>query len=183
MAKINKFVSREINLLPPDLGANASVLKLLNLAKKAAVVIGLMFFIFGTLFIGYIVFLRIQIQTSAKKAESLKSSITALKGTEQSLYLLKERIGKIKSLLVKETDEQPLTSSSNILLNHPGVTLTQVVASLGKINISAGSQKTGDLNNFFENILSNNNYKSIKLMSFSYNPKSGYLFSLELNLK
>ncbi len=183
MAKINKFVSREINLLPPDLGANASVLKLVNLAKKAAVAIGLMFFIFGTLFIGYIVFLRIQIRASTKRAEGLKNSITALKGTEQSLYLLKERIGKIKSLLAKETYEQSLTSSGNILLNHPGVTLTQVAASIGKINISAGSQSSNDLNNFFENILSNDNYKSIKLMSFSYNPKSGYLFNLELNLK
>ncbi len=173
----------KINLLPPDLGPNASVLKLLNLAKKAAVVIGLAFFIFGALFIGCIVFLRVQIQASAKRAEGLKSSITALKGTEQTLYLLKERTGKIKELLAKEIQEQPLTGSSSILLNYPGVTLTQVTASLGKINISAGSQKTGDLNSFFENILSDNNYKSIKLVSFSYNPKTGYLFSLELNLK
>lgn len=173
----------KINLLPPDLGANASVLGLLNLAKKAAVVIGLMFFIFGTLFVGYIVFLRIQIQSSAKRAEGLKTSITALKRTEQSLYLLKERIGKIKPLLAKETQEDPLASSSSVLINHPGVTLSQVVASPGKINISAGSQKTGDLNSFFENILSDNNYQNIKLMTFSYNPKTGYLFSLELNLK
>lgn len=173
----------KINLLPSDLGANASVLRLLSLAKKAAVVIGLMFFIFGTLFVGYIVFLRIQIQASAKRAEGLKNSITALKGTEQSLYLLKERVDKIKNLLAKETQEEPLTSSSSILMSHPGVTLTQVTTSLGKISISAGSQKTGDLNNFFENILSDNNYKSIKLMSFSYNPVAGYIFSLELNLK
>lgn len=183
MAKINKFVSREINLLPPDLGANALILRLLNLAKKAAVVIGLTFFIFGTLFVGYIVFLRIQIQASAKRAEGLKSSITALKSTEQSLYLLRERVDKIKNLLVKKTQAEPLTASGSVLINHPGATLIQATSSLGKINIAAGSQKTGDLITFFESVISNNNYQSIKLMSFSYNPKTGYLFNLELNLK
>jgi len=183
MAKINKFVSREINLLPPDLGPNASVLRLLNLAKKAAVAIGLMFFIFGTLFVGYIVFLRIQIQASVKRAEGLKNSITALESTEQSLYLLKERIGKIKSLLAKEAQEDPLASSSSVLINHPGVTLAQLTTSPGKINISAGSQKTGDLNSFFEKLIPDDNYKNIKLTSFSFSPETGYSFGLEFDLK
>ncbi|PIP57359.1 hypothetical protein COX03_03615 [Candidatus Woesebacteria bacterium CG22_combo_CG10-13_8_21_14_all_39_10] len=173
----------KINLLPPDLGPNASVLKFLNLAKKIAVIIGSAFFVFGLLLIGYIVFLRIQIQASAKRSEGLKNSITALKSTEQSLYLLKERTGKIKELLAKETQEDSLAGSSSVLINHPGVTLTQVTASPGKINISAGSQKTGDLNSFFENILSDNNYQNIKLTSFMFNPKTGYIFGLELNLK
>ena len=173
----------KINLLPPDLGPNASVLKFLNLAKKIAVIIGSAFFVFGLLLIGYILFLRIEIQASVKRSEGLKSSITALKSTEQSLYLLKERVGKIKSLLAKETQGGSPASSGNILLNHPGVSLTQVVTSPGKINISAGSQKTGDLNSFFESILSDDNYENIKLTSFMFNPKTGYIFSLELNLK
>lgn len=173
----------KINLLPPDLGPNASVLKFLNLAKKIAVVIGSLFFVFGLLLIGYIVFLRIQIQSSAKRSEGIKSSITALKSTEQSLYLLKERLGKIKSLLSKETYEESLAASGDILLNHPGVSLTQVVTSQGKINISASCQSTSYLNSFFESIISNDNYKNIKLISFSYSPNMGYIFSLELNLK
>lgn len=173
----------KINLLPPDLGPNASVLKLVNLAKKAAVAIGLMFFIFGTLFIGYIVFLRLQIQSSAKRSEGMKSSITALKSTEQSLYLLKERLGKIKSLFSKETQGGSPAPSNDILLNHPGVSLTQVVTSEGKIDISAGCQSTSCLNSFFESILSNDNYKSIKLTSFSYSPNMGYIFSLDISPK
>ena len=173
----------KINLLPPDLGPSASVLKFLNLAKKITVVIGLTFFIFGSLLVGYIVFLRIEIKASVKRTEELKSSITNLKLTEQSLYLLKERVGKIKSLLAQKTQEQSLTSSSGILLNHPGVTLIQATVSQDKISISADSQKIADLNSFFESILPDNNYKNIGLTSFSYNPKTGYIFSLELYMK
>lgn len=173
----------KINLLPPDLGPNASVLRLLNLAKKAAIVISIMFFIFGTLLIGYILFLRIEIQASAKRTEGLKSSITALKGTEQGLYLLKERVDKIKNLLISQTQEQSLTSSGGILLNHPGINLTQVLTSTDKITIFASSLSSNDLNNFFESILSDNNYKNISLASFLFNPKTGYIFSLDLNLK
>lgn len=173
----------KINLLPPDLGPNAAVLKFLNLAKKITVVIGIIFFVFGLLLIGYIVFLRIQIQTSVKRAEGLKNSITALKSTEQRLYLLKERVGKIKSLLAKETRDESLTGSSGVLANHPGVNLTQVVTSQGKISLSGGCQNTGYLSSFFESILADNTYKNIKLLSFMFNPQAGYLFSLELSLK
>ncbi len=173
----------KINLLPPDLGPNAAVLKFLNLAKKVAVVIGIIFFVFGLLLIGYIVFLRIQIQASVKRAEGLKNSITALKSTEQRLYLLKERAGKIKSLLAKETKEDPLTGSSGVLANHPGVNLTQVLTSQGKVSLSGSCQSTGYLSDFFESILADNAYKDIKLLSLVFNPEAGYLFSLELSLK
>ena len=173
----------KINLLPPDLGPSASVLKFLNLAKKIAVVFGLTFFIIGTLLVGYIVFLRIQIQASDKRAEGLKNTISNLKSTEQSLYLLKERTGKIKELLAEKTQEQALTGSSSILLNHPGITLTEVVTSPEQISISAISQNASSLNGFFESVLSDNNYKNIKLISFSYDPELGYVFNIDLNLK
>lgn len=173
----------KINLLPPDLGSSASVLKFLNLVKKIIVVIGLAFFIFGTLLVGYIVFLRIEIQASDKQSEGLKNSISNLKSTEQSLYLLKERTGKIKELLAKKTQEQALTGSSSLLLNHPGIILTEVVTSPEQISISAVSQNTNSLNGFFESVLSDNSYKNIKLVSFSYDPKLGYVFTIDLNLK
>lgn len=173
----------KINLLPPDLGPNASVLRLLNYIKKAAVVVSIAFFIFGTLIVGYILFLRMELQASVKRSEAFKSSITNLKSTEQSLYLLKERVEGIKKLFNKETQSDPLASSGSILLNHPGIALTQVSTSLNKIEISGSSQSTNDINNFFETIISNDSYKNIKLASFLFNPKTGYIFSLELNLK
>lgn len=173
----------KINLLPPDLGPNASVLKFLNLAKKITVVIGLTFFVLGIFLIGYIFFLRMELQTSIKKSEGFKSSIMNLKSTEQSLYFLKERVGKIKGLLAKETQGEALAGSGEMFLNHPGVTLTQAATSQGKVSISGSSQNTSGLNTFFESLFADNNYKNINLASFSFNPKTGYVFSLEIDLK
>ena len=153
------------------------------MAKKIAAVVGIIFFVFGLLLIGYIVFLRMQIRASAKRAEGLKSSITALKSTEQRLYLLKERTGKIKSLLAKETGEESLTGSAGVLASHPGISLTRMMTSQGKISLSGSCQSTGYLSGFFESLLADNTYQNIKLMSFMFNPGTGYIFSLELSLK
>lgn len=173
----------KINLLPPDLGPNASVLKFLNAVKKAATVFSLIFFIFGVLLVGYILFLRIELKSSAQTTEGLKDAISNLKSTEQSLYLLKERTDKIGKLLASEIQESPLGNLSDVLLSETGVKLTQILVSPGKISVSAGSQDITSLGRFFESIISDENYKNIKLMSFSYNPKTGYAFSLDLNLK
>ena len=173
----------KINLLPPDLGPNAAVLKLLNLVKKVAVIISITFFIIGTSLTGYILLLRTELQASVKRLTGLKNSIESLKSTEQSLYLLKERVGNIKKLLIKETQLEPLVSSENLLLDHPGINLTKTSTSQGKFIISGSSQNTNDLSSFFESIITDDNYKSIKLDSLIFNPKAGYIFSLELNLK
>lgn len=173
----------KINLLPPDLGPNASVLKFLSLAQKIAVLIGITFFIGGTLLAGYIVFLRMEITASEKSSQAFKSSITALTTTEQKLFLLKERVGNIKKLLAKQTQGEPLANSRELLLNHQGVILTKVSTSLGKLTISGSSPNTSSLGDFFESIFADNNFKNVKLTSFLFNPKSGYLFSLDLNLK
>ncbi|OFZ52123.1 MAG: hypothetical protein A2417_03350 [Bdellovibrionales bacterium RIFOXYC1_FULL_37_79] len=106
-----------------------------------------------------------------------------MKSTEQSLYLLKERIGNIKKLLGSKTKINPLSDSNSLFLNHPGITLTQVVTSLDKITVSGNSQSTSSINSFFENIISNNLYPNIKLTSFLFSPKAGYLFNLDINLK
>lgn len=173
----------KINLLPPDLGPNASVLKFLNLIKKLAVVFSVVFIVFGILLAGYIVFLRIQIQSAVKRSDGYKSAITNLKSTEQSLYLLKERIGNIKKLLSSKSKTSSLSDLMSDLLNYSGITLTQVTTSLDKITVSGNSLSASAINGFFEKIIANNLYPNIKLTSFLFSPKAGYLFSLDINLK
>ncbi len=173
----------KINLLPPDLGPNASVLKLLNLTKKISAIIGLVFIIFGILFAGYIFFLQTEIKSSIKRSDNLKSSITTLNKTEQGLYLLKDRVGKIKSLLTKETQDESLIGSKDLLLGSAGISFSKVETSQGKITISASSLTSGLLSDFFETVIADIDYKSINLTSFSFNSKTGYVFDLDINLK
>ena len=173
----------KINLLPSDLGPKASVLKLANLGKKLAVIISLIFLVFGILLIGYIIFLNIELKSSGTKQAGLKNSITSLQKTEQSLYLLKERIGKIKILFTKEPESSVFEGTNNTLFNAPGVTFTHIVASADKTTVSGNSQSTSGLSTFFASILASATYKSVKLTSFSFNPKLGYVFGMELTTK
>lgn len=173
----------KINLLPSDLGPNASVLKILSLIKKIAVVMSIVFFVFGTMVVGYTIFLRVQLTSSVKRSEGYKASITNLKSTEQSMYLLKERVQGIKKLLAKQIREYPLNASSGFLTNHSGVILTQVATSLDNITVSGSSSSSASIGDFFESMVLDNSYKGVKLTSFVFNPKSGYLFNLDINLK
>lgn len=173
----------KINLLPADLGPNASVLKLLNFAKKTTIIIGFTFIIFGILFAIYILFLQTEIKSSTKRSDGLKTSIVALSKTEQGLYLLKDRVSKIKNLLAKETQDESLSESKNLLLGSSGITFNKVETSQGKINISGSSLTSSSLNSFFETVVSDINFQSINLTSFSFNPKTGYMFEFDINLK
>lgn len=168
----------KINLLPTDLGPKASVLKLANLGKKLAVIISLSFLIFGLLLVGYILFLNLELKSSSGRETNLKNSITSLKSTEQSLYLLKERLNKIKTLLEKDTEGGAFETTKS--LSYPGITFTQIAVTGSKIEISASSQDSAAVGAFLNNILVNESYEDIKLTSFSLNPKLGYVFGLEL---
>lgn len=173
----------KINLLPADLGPKASVLKLANLGKKVAVIISLSFLIFGILLGGYIIFLNLELRNSNSKQTSLKTSISSLQSTEQSLYLLKERIGKIRLLLTKEPETSVFESTNNALFNISGINFTHILVSADKTTVSGNSQSTSALSTFFAGVLASETYKTAKLTTFSFNPKLGYVFGLELNTK
>ena len=173
----------KINLLPSDLGPKASILKLANLGKKVAVIISVSFLVFGILLVGYIVFLNVELRNSNNRQANLKNSITSLQATEQSLFLLKERIGKIRILMTKEPEDTVFGSTNSALFNVPGVTFTHILVSADKTTVAGNSQSTSGLSSFFAGVLASETYKTIKLTTFSFNPKLGYVFGLELNTK
>lgn len=173
-----------INLLPPDLGPKASVLRLAAVLKKTIVGALTLFCFFSVLTIAYIVFLDIRIKKVGTENEVLKKSIKSLEQTEQKLFLVKDRLGIIKSLSGGQEKEAGFGGFERILTEGmSGVSLVQINALPGKIEVSGGFSLSRALGSFLEGILVNPDYKTVDLTSFSYNPVSGYSFELEVSIK
>jgi Tfp pilus assembly protein PilN len=172
-----------INLLPKSLGPKGSILKLANFSQKAAVVMTAIFFIFGLFIGGYLFFLNREIKNSQSRQETLKATIKNLEQTEQKLFLLKDRIAKIKlfySLADSQTDFQDVGS---LLAGNPSVLATKVAVTPGKVTLNGMAQGSQTFGDFLGVLVLSPNYKSINLSSFSFSPEVGYSFGFDLTTK
>src|SRR3989344_5231428 len=104
-----------INLLPSQL-----VLK----GKDKVVVEGLKKFVFigfiiliaiSLLIAGYLVYLSLRIRSSVGNEEVLKSEINSLQQTEQGLFLIKDRISRIKAVYAKESVDGQIATLTDFI--------------------------------------------------------------------
>lgn len=172
-----------INLLPSDLGPKASAIRIAKLIKKFFVALISLFLIYAFFVIALIIVLKVQVASSNSRQEQLKTSILSLEKTEQSLFLLKDRIGKIKTVFASSSSENNLGGVGKILNNSSGVLMSDVKILPGKVNLTVMSVSAAPLGDFLEKIVTGNDYQTVKVKSLSFNPSSGYLVSLELTQK
>jgi len=170
-----------INLLPPDLGPKASVLRLSASLKKLTTLALVIFCVFGTATGVYIFWLNTRIKQVQASNEVLKTTLKSLAETEQGLFLVKDRLAKIKALTGQSDKQDPLVGFEQILgAVSPDVSLTEVKAASGELSLSGSCTSGEALGRFWQGILTNPEYKTVELENFSFNPKSGYLFELRI---
>jgi Tfp pilus assembly protein PilN len=168
----------EINLLPLDLSPARRIFKLADNLKRLSYVILGAFLLVGTLGVVYIVFLRIQINSSVNKQEQLIKSIAGLESTEQKLYLTKDRIKKIKPILSDTKKADTFGSMSAILLSLPGdVTPYSLEVDNNRSRFSVVSKSSIAMADFFNSLVINGGYKKLDLVSFIFTPDKGYLIT------
>lgn len=172
-----------INLLPKSLGPKGSILKLANFSKKAAVIVAAVFFVFGLLIGGYLFFLNREIKSSQGRQETLKATIKNLEQTEQKLFLLKDRIAKIKIFYNLEDSQTDLQSLGGLLAGSPSILVTKVTVIPGKITLDGTAQNSQAFGDFLGLLVLSPVYKTIDLLNFSFGPDVGYSFGFDLSTK
>jgi hypothetical protein len=170
-----------INLLPSDLGPKASVLKIAALVKKVETAALAIFCIFILLTVGYVYYLNAQLTKSNAKQAALQTSIKSLEQTEQKLFLVKDRLAKIRSVQADAgVDQEFADIGKNLIGNVGGVTFKRIDTAPGKAEIVGSAQTSAQLGTFLDLVLTNPLYKKVQLTAFSYIPASGYSFGLEV---
>jgi hypothetical protein len=172
-----------INLLPQDIKPKVSILKLSKKLKRF-ILFGFMFFVFlastvvGTLFI-----LSNNLKRSIARQVAAKTEIKNLEATEQKLFLIRDRLDKIKQITAVKTAQDQINILEDALnqtkaidgVDFSGAELQQTVA---KVSINAGSSIA--LSNFLYNLYGNEDYKRINLLALKYNVDLGYTVTLSI---
>lgn len=171
-----------INLLPKELTAKGSVIKISKTLKRASVV-GLSILIVAAVLITALFFLlSYQNRQTVSRQEELKQSIGVLEQTEQRLILVKDRLDKAELVLGADAatrSVEQLDDLNSILPEGVSLSAATIENGVSKITIFGNSSKV--VAEFFSKLLTSDIYSQIELESFAYNPLKGYSVEFKAN--
>lgn len=165
----------KLNLLPPKYGALGNVGKVLKATRALGVIAMALFFVFALAVSAFFIISTITINNLNSDVNSLKSQVTAQQTSEQQIVLVKDRIGKIKTVLATPDALKNLTAINTYISGLSGTTaLTDLSIDPLKVDMSLTFRTNADLTNFMTQISQDKNFGSIALTSFGFAAATGY---------
>jgi|SRR5581483_661824 len=169
----------EINLLPQDLSPARQGLRLAAFLKKVSYIILGIFLFAGTLGVIYVVYLRVQINFSVSRQQTLTKNISDLETTEQKLFLTKDRTSKLKTILADTKKDNSYNDIKKILANLPGDVIPySLEIDSNRTQFAVLSRNSVSMAEFLNSIVVSGEYKKLTLVSFVFTPDRGYLITL-----
>lgn len=174
-----------INLLPVELSAKGGVAQAASAIKKVNMAIVIVFIVLGVIGGGLILYLTFQITNESRANTDLKNRIATLEVAEQQTILVKDRLGKIKTI----NGAKDAVSSVNVVqtINSsipPGVVLSDTDIDVsGRVKMGFKVTDSSALVTFLGGLTANENFSKLTIRNFSFNPTNGYLISLEATTK
>jgi hypothetical protein len=170
----------KLNLLPPDYALTGPIAQVVKFARPLNVILLALFLVMALGMGGFFIFSSLSLKSLAAGNDSLKSQIQAQSVAQQQIVLLKDRLGKIKTVQGVATAAKSLSDMNPLLSLVTGdSTLSELNVDPQKITASVAFKSNSDLTDFLKGISSNTNYSSVLLGTFNYNPAIGYQVSLE----
>lgn len=170
-----------INLLPQGKALKGQDKVLVESISKLTL-IGLIIFIAAIMAVGvYFAYSSLRLRSSISAEETLKSEIEALANTEQSFYLVKDRVSKVKTILAKASTNEQVDKLSGFLENSAQEsTLTEVQLTSQKVVLSLVFPSSSSFGLFYKSLVDSGIYKIVTLKSLNFSQLAGYLATLEL---
>lgn len=169
-----------INLLPQEFLPEKGVVKLADILKTLAVVLLTLLILSSLASIALLFYLNKQLADQKSQVERLKTNISVLSENEQKLFLIKDRLAKIKSLSKSQTEEN-FSKIDQLVSSLP----QQFIYSGGEID-RLGAKITGTANNstalaeFLTGIEVDADFKQVVIKNLNLAPGIGYSIGLDL---
>ena len=174
-------MAANVNLLPKELAPSESVTKLGKVLNTFALGLTGLFVVAAVAGGITLYLLNNRLNDLSSEQTGLKNSITNLQTSESQLILLKDRVGKIQTLLALRTGEALYDKQkgiTNSLL--PDMALTKNEISQGKSTIELSSNKSKSISDLMSIILSNTQLANLIMQEMTFNPYVGYKIVFEL---
>lgn len=173
-----------INLLPTDISPKGPVVKISNLIKNLAVISFVLFLLTALGMLAIFILNSVQLRSLNESSENLKTSIKSLETTEQGLVLVKDRLSKVKLVLADESGGQEAEGLGIINSGLPtSVSLTEAVVSKDVLDVTFIATDSQGLAALMTRIISQEAFAKVDLVSFSFNPSTGYIPSFSMKIK
>lgn len=173
-----------INLLPEEKGPDKLISRLTVVCKNLSIILSGLLFLSVAVIAGILLIQNSGLNQLKLKQEKLTASVKNMEGTEKSLFLLKERLTKIKTILASGNVNKDLLSSlDNLMGTQFGVTASEIEISPQKTVLLIQGTASAGLTDYLADLLKSDLYREITLTSFLYNPVSGYSLNLEVAQK
>jgi hypothetical protein len=171
-----------INLLPTNLVAQGPVVKIANTLKKIVIAGFSIFILAVVIIVAYYLINFFTLRSSLAKQEVLKTNIKALGQTEQKVFLIKDRLDKIKIVLGAESADKNLEKLEGFLsLISQNVIISEAQISSKNTEVSIIAKSSSALTSFMGSLMTTEVFKTINLTSFGFNPVNGYFITVEVN--
>lgn len=173
-----------INLLPTDISPKGPVVKISSLIKNLAVISFTLFLLTAFGMLAVFVLNSVQIRSLNQTSEELKTSIKSLETTEQGLVLVKDRLSKANLVLAVESGGDEAAGLGTITAGLPAsVALTEAVISKDVLETTFVATDSQGLTTLMAQIISQEAFAKVDLVSFSFNPNAGYIPSFSMKVK
>ncbi|MFC1625455.1 hypothetical protein ACFL1Q_00230 [Patescibacteria group bacterium] len=174
----------KLNLLPPELAVRGGVVKIARVLTSLAIAAIAGFIIFTVGMIAFFVVSSYELRSLSTTVSKLKSEVRAQESTEQKIVLLKDRVGKIRSLSSYDSSDKDIVNVESVL---SAVGTQTSVGQLGvepkKIDLSLVFKDPSELSNFIRSVTDSKIYKNVIMPSLGFSPINGYSISLGFTQK
>lgn len=175
---------RNFNLLPPELAPKTSYIKLARSLKNFALIGYSFLLVLLIASFASFVLLTKSIDTVRDKEGQLKTSIKALRETEQRLILIQDRLDKAKVILAKENAGNEIAAFNNFILDLPeGISFTGGNISSRSFDVSLVARSSSDLTRLLSYMYATEDFQSITLDAFNYSGEGAYGFDFVIEVE
>lgn len=179
-------MEKRINLIPTEMAVPARAVKLAKIINKFSIVATILLIlasvILGSLFFYY----SLERTKINNNTQSLISRISSLQVSEQKLVLAKDRLAKIKVVRDSKSVNNEILryqEFSNIISNASGSAITEAVLTSKGTDASIILQNSTSLSEVLSPLSKLTNYKKIILSSLGFNPNTGFLANILLQIE
>lgn len=174
----------KLNLLPPEYGTLGQLGKILRVTRALGVISMALFFVFALGVSAFFVISTININNLNSEIDSLKAQVTAQQTTEQKIVLVKDRIGKIKTILASPDALKNLAAVSPYISGASGIeSLPDLTIDPSKVDMILNFKTNSSLTNFISQISRDKNFTNVVLSSFNYSSTTGYSVEIAASSK
>src|SRR3989304_7120873 len=172
---------QNINLLPQSRTLNTQVALTATRLTRLTIVVFISFLIFGGLSIGFLFLGTNDLQKVQEQNDNLKLNIKSLQEAEQNLILVRDRVGKIKTIISERSFEDKLAKIQNLMKRlpvgqEPKTLEIDITRSRGSLNFETSES----LANFLRVLIENDDYGQIELNTLQFDINGEYEVELVL---